>query len=72
MRKKKIKKEKILNHKKYLNDLNEDIIKKKNYVDPVQKKKNDIYLFDQKEKEKNQNKQKFKIKKKFSKLKKYN
>jgi hypothetical protein len=46
------KKEKILNHKKYLNDLNEDIIKKKNYVDPVQKKKNDIYLFDQKEKEK--------------------
>ena len=46
------KKEKILNHKKYLNVLNEDIIKKKNYVDPVQKKKNDIYLFDQKEKEK--------------------
>jgi hypothetical protein len=46
------KKEKILSHKKYLNDLNEDIIRKKNYVDPIQKKKNDIYLFDEKEKEK--------------------
>lgn len=46
------KKDKILNHKKYLNDLNEDIQKKKNYIDPVQKKKNEIYLYDQKEKEK--------------------
>ena len=43
------KKEKILNHKKYLNDLNEDIIRKKNYIDPVQKKKNEIYLYDKKE-----------------------
>ena len=43
------KKEKILNHKKYLNDLNEDIIRKKNYIDPVQKKKNEIYLYDEKE-----------------------
>ena len=46
------KKNKILNHKKYLNDLNEDIQKKKNYIDPVQQKKNEIYLYDQKEKEK--------------------
>jgi len=43
------KKEKILNHKKYLNDLNKDIIRKKNYIDPVQKKKNEIYLYDEKE-----------------------
>ena len=43
------KKEKILNHKKYLKDLNEDIIRKKNYIDPVQKKKNEIYLYDEKE-----------------------
>ena len=43
------KKEKILNHKKYLNELNEDIIRKKNYIDPVQKKKNEIYLYDEKE-----------------------
>jgi len=46
------KKEKILNHKKYLNDLNEDIIRKKNYIDPVQKKKNEIYLYDEKESKK--------------------
>ena len=46
------KKNKILNHKKYLNDLNEDIQKKKNYIDHVQQKKNEIYLYDQKEKEK--------------------
>ena len=46
------KKNKILNHKKYLNDLNKEIQKKNNYVDPVQKKKDEIYLYDQKEKEK--------------------
>ena len=47
--KKKIKKEK---HKQYLNDLDEDIIKKKNYVNPIEKKKEEIYLYDQKEKAK--------------------
>ena len=47
--KKKIKKEK---HKQYLNDLDEDIIKKKNYVNPIEKKKEEIYLYDQKEKSK--------------------
>ena len=47
------KKEKIENHKKYLKDLDEDIIKKKNYVNPIEKKKDEIYLYDQKEKEKN-------------------
>jgi hypothetical protein len=44
------KKEKIERHKKYLNDLNEDIIKKKNYIDPIEKKKDEIYLYDEKEK----------------------
>ena len=47
--KKRMKKE---NHKKYLKDLDDDIIRKKNYIDPIQKKKNDIYLYDEKEKEK--------------------
>ena len=47
--KKKLKKEK---HKQYLNDLDEDIIKKKNYVNPIEKKKEEIYLYDQKEKAK--------------------
>ena len=47
--KKRMKKE---NHKKYLKDLNDDIIKKKNYIDPIQKKKNDIYLYDEKKKAK--------------------
>ena len=46
------KKEKIENHKKYLKDLDDDIIKKKNYVNPIEKKKDEIYLYDQKEKEK--------------------
>ena len=46
------KKEKKERHKKYLNDLNENIIKKKNFVDPIEKKKNEIYLYDQREKEK--------------------
>ena len=46
------KKNKKLNHKNYLNDLNKEIQKKKNFIDPVQKKKDEIYLYDQKEKEK--------------------
>ena len=46
------KKEKKERHKKYLNDLNEDIIKKKNYINPIDKKKDDIYLYDTKEKKK--------------------
>ena len=46
------KKEKKERHKKYLNDLNEDIIKKKNYINPIDKKKDDIYLYDTKEKQK--------------------
>ena len=32
--------------------MDEDIIKKKNYVNPIEKKKDEIYLYDQKEKEK--------------------
>ena len=46
------KKEKKESHKKYLNDLNEDIIKKKNFVDPIEKKKDEVYLYDQREKAK--------------------
>ena len=46
------KKEKKEKHKKYLNDLNEDINKKKNYVDPIEKKKEEMYLYDQREKAK--------------------
>ena len=46
------KKEKKERHKKYLNDLNEDIIRKKNFVDPIEKKKDEVYLYDQREKEK--------------------
>ena len=46
------KKEKKENHKKYLNDLNEDIKKKKNYIDPIEKKKDEVYLYDQREKAK--------------------
>ena len=46
------KKEKKERHKKYLNDLNEDKIKKKNYINPIDKKKDDIYLYDTKEKQK--------------------
>ena len=38
------KKEKKERHKKYLNDLNEDIIKKKNFVDPIEKKMRYIYM----------------------------
>ena len=45
------KKEKKEKHKKYLNDLNEDIIKKKNYINPIEKKKDEIYLYDAKEKQ---------------------
>ena len=46
------KKEKKERHKKYLNDLNEEIKKKKNYINPIDKKKDDIYLYDTKEKQK--------------------
>ena len=46
------KREKKEKHKKYLNDLNEDIIKKKNYVDPIEKKKEEMYLYDEREKTK--------------------
>ena len=52
MRKKKKKKKEKKSHKKYLNDLNEDIIKKKNFVDPIEKKKDEVYLYDQREKAK--------------------
>ena len=52
MRKKKKKKKEKKSHKKYLNGLNEDIIKKKNFVDPNEKKKDEVYLYDQREKAK--------------------
>ena len=45
----KLKEEKEINHKKYLNDLEKQIISKKNYVDPIDKKKQEIYLFKEKE-----------------------
>ena len=45
MRKKKKKKKEKKSHKKYLNGLNEDIIKKKNFVDPNEKKKDEVYLW---------------------------
>ena len=46
------KKEKEIEHKKYLDDLNKQITHKKNYVDPVVKKKEEIYLFKEKEEKK--------------------
>jgi len=52
MRKKKKKKKEKKSHKKYLYGLNEDIIKKKNFVDPNEKKKDEVYLYDQREKAK--------------------
>ena len=45
----KLEEQKKLNHQKYLNDLDNQIISKKNYVDPVDKKKQEIYLFKEKE-----------------------
>ena len=41
--------EKKLNHQKYLDDLDKQIDSKKNYVDPIEKKKDEIYLFKEKE-----------------------
>ena len=41
--------EKKINHQKYLNDLDRQIDSKKNYVDPIEKKKDEIYLFKEKE-----------------------
>ena len=46
---KKLKEEKEINHKKYLNELDNQIITKNNYVDPIDKKKQEIYLFKEKE-----------------------
>ena len=48
----KLKKEKKINHKKYLNDLDNQINERKNYVDPIEKKKAEIYLFKEKEEKK--------------------
>ena len=48
----KLKKEKKINHKKYLNDLDNQINERKNYVDPIQKKKAEIYLFKEREEKK--------------------
>ena len=39
-------------HKKYFNDLDTQILLKKNYVDPIDKKKQEIYLFKEKEEKK--------------------
>ena len=41
--------EKKINYQKYLNDLDRQIDSKKNYVDPIEKKKDEIYLFKEKE-----------------------
>ena len=46
------KKKKIEDHQNYLKSLDEDIIKKKNYINPIEKKKDEIYLYDQREKAK--------------------
>ena len=46
------KEEKEIGHKKYLNELDKQIISKKNYVDPIVKKKEEIYLFKEKEEKK--------------------
>ena len=48
----KLKKEKEINHKKYLNDLDNQIYERKNYVNPIDKKKAEIYLFKEKEEKK--------------------
>ena len=48
----KLKKEKEINHKKYLNDLDNQINERKNYVDPIEKKKAEIYLFKEREEKK--------------------
>ena len=45
----KLEEQKQLNHKKYLNDLDKQIYDKKKYVDPIDKKKQEIYLFKEKE-----------------------
>ena len=48
----KLKKLNELKYKKYINDLNKQILEKKYYVDPVAKKKDEIYLFNEIEKKK--------------------
>ena len=48
----KLKKEKEINHKKYLNDLDNQINERKHYVDPIEKKKAEIYLFKEREERK--------------------
>ena len=54
----KLKKEKEINHKKYLNDLDNQINERKNYVDPIEKKRQ-RYIYSKKEKrKKNWNKRK--------------
>ena len=44
-----LEKEKELNQEKYFNELDKQIFDKKNYVDPIDKKKQEIYLFKEKE-----------------------
>ena len=46
---KRLKEEKKINHEKYLNDLDKQIDVRKNYVDPIDKKKEEVYLFKEKE-----------------------
>ena len=45
----KLEKEKELNQIKYFNELDKQIFTRKNYVDPIDKKKSEIYLFKEKE-----------------------
>ena len=47
--KERLKEQKKLEHEKYLNELDKQIFSRKNYVDPVEKKKDEIYLFKEKE-----------------------
>ena len=44
-----LEKEKELNHKKYFKELDKQIFTRNNYVDPIDKKKQEIYLFKEKE-----------------------
>ena len=46
---KKLGEQKQLNHQKYLNDLDKQIFTRKKYVDPIDKKKQEVYLFKEKE-----------------------
>ena len=66
----KLKEEKKINHEKYLNELEKQIHDKNNYVDPIDKKKQEIYLFKEREAKKKLEEQKIKNQEKLLELRK--